>query len=338
MALATGAVAALGYTLTGLRSGKAVEQIARGLALATTTAAVVWAPTLYEQFTHSPGNLGLLWNHFMANPYPGQPWHVALSAWADMMTGPLRPDFYLAHGWRFVESPVPWAESVAAGEMLVLGASVVYARRHGRHFDAALGAVLLGASLLSLWTATRIDGDVFDHAVFWVAAIGTLNLAVVASVGLYALGLAITDRFRRLLAPLACAVTFLVTLLCGSEQLTLAVQRSHAPDAESRAAEHVALLLRRELTARGLSRPLIRFDQDAWGMAAGVVLRLQKEGVAVAVEDDWLAMYTPAFAATGQERAEVAIVGKAAHTRLDGAADTVIAASGDLLFAHLTMR
>ena len=83
---------------------------------------------------------------------------------------------------------------------------------------------------------------------------------------------------------------------------------------------------------------LVRFDQDAWGMVAGVVLQLQKAGVSVAVEDDWMAMYTPAFAAAGRESLEIAIVGGAEHARLSRRqGDRVISSRGPL-FAHLVSR
>jgi hypothetical protein len=101
------------------------------------------------------------------------------------------------------------------------------------------------------------------------------------------------------------------------------------------AAANVAADVEQFLTERRISRPLIRFDQDAWGMVAGVVLRLQKDGVPVAVEDDWLVMFTPAFQATGHETVEIAIVGTPEHVRLSARPGDQVLASRPPLFAHL---
>jgi len=88
-----------------------------------------------------------------------------------------------------------------------------------------------------------------------------------------------------------------------------------------------------------IARPLIRIDQDAWPLAAGVIVRLQKEGVPVAVEDDWLPMFTPAFASTGREEVALAITGKPQHVRTVGKPGDVVVIDHDpLLFVHRQTR
>ena len=111
--------------------------------------------------------------------------------------------------------------------------------------------------------------------------------------------------------------------------------RSFTPGPESVAARDVAADLQRFLAQERVERPLILFDQDAWGMDAGVVLQLQKAGVAVAVENDWIAMYTPAFAATGRERIRIAIVGVAEHVRMSSRLGNRVVSSRNPLFAYL---
>jgi hypothetical protein len=126
-----------------------------------------------------------------------------------------------------------------------------------------------------------------------------------------------------------------VTALVGVQQLREAVRHSADPGAESTTTKAVADDLRTYLERRSIERPLIRIDQDAWGIAAGVILQLQKSGVPVAVEDDWIAMFTPVFAANGREPATLTVAGKAQHVRLmDVPGDTVVVAH-DPIYVHL---
>jgi hypothetical protein len=120
--------------------------------------------------------------------------------------------------------------------------------------------------------------------------------------------------------------------------LRLDVARSRAPGAESIAAAAVADDVRRVLGREQSSSVLIRFDQDAWGMVAGVVLRLQKAGVDVRVEDDWLVMFSPAFRSSGDEPLTLAIVGTAQHLRFSGDPETPAVSERGILFAHRTPR
>lgn len=315
------------------------DEVALAAAAAAFAALVVWAPPLVEQFTHQPGNLGLIWTFFVSESRPGQPFERALSAWADMLSGPVRPDFYVAHGWRFVESPVRWAEALACLQLVALVVFAVRAWRRSRAFDASLAGLLLAASLVALWSATRIEEEIFDHAVFWMSGIGALNLGVLAAMAIDRAGGRATSAARQpWLLPAAAVALTGVALFTGVSQLRADVERSLSPGAESVAARAVADDLRRYLRERAVDRPLVRFDQEAWGMAAGVVLQLQKSGVAVAVEDDWMAMYTPAFAPTGREPLELAIVGPAEHVRLSSRpGDRVVSARGEL-FAHAISR
>ena len=44
----------------------------------------------------------------------------------------------------------------------------------------ALAAMVLIASSLGLWSITRIEDDMYDHLVFWLAGIGALHLGLMA--------------------------------------------------------------------------------------------------------------------------------------------------------------
>ncbi len=76
-----------------------------------------------------------------------------------------------------------WAEWAALVELAAVTLFGVRAFRRDDRFGAALGALLMLASGVALWSTTRIAEKVFDHDVFWIAGIGVLNLAVSRGVG-----------------------------------------------------------------------------------------------------------------------------------------------------------
>jgi hypothetical protein len=327
--LAIGVVASVGVAMA-VRAGRSEGKPVNWLGPVASSALVIlvfWLPSISEQLTGQPGNLSALWSFFAIESHGGQGMAEAVSAWSDMLAGFARRDFYVAHGWRLNESPVRWAEAFAVVQFAGLAASIFLPGRE--RFERALALVLLPVTLLALWSVTRIEGAIFDHEVFWISAIGVLNSAVLVSTCVRWLRRPVEARSATMMTRGGCWVLACAIVLAGVLQLREAVGRSAAPGDESEATRALADDFRRYLVAEHLPRPLIRIDQDAWGVAAGVVLRLQKAGVPVAVEDDWIAMFTPAFGRNGHEPAIFTIVGPAEHVRLTGKlGDTVIASRG----------
>jgi len=311
------------------------QRSVRPLAWTAVVLVGVWALPFREELTSAPGNMTLLWKYFVTEPRAGQPFGIALSAWADMLTGVLRPDYYVAHGWKYVESPVKWAEALSLVEVAGLVGVTAHAWRTRRPFSFALGSALLAASGLALWSATRAEEPLFDHAVFWIAGIGVLNIGVLTGEGL---SLALTafrrEPPRRALA-LAAAAGLAVTLVAAYLELKRQVALSLEPAAAQQSAAALADDIAPYLRAHGITRPVVRLDQDAWEVAAGVVLALQKRALPVAIEDDWAVMFSPAFADTGDERFAVAIVAPAEHLRLAGVPGNEVISSHDPVYAHL---
>jgi hypothetical protein len=249
----------------------------------------------------------------------------------------MRPDFYVAHGWLFRESPVPWAEILALTQLVSLAGLAWLAARARRRFDLALACMLALTSLLALWSTTRVDGEIYDHSVFWVSGVGAVNMALLAWCLLGPLlnrGSPSAPSLSRVAAM--CGLLMLVASAAGLRELHAAIARSFAPAPDSQTAAVVAADLRSYAARQNLSRPLIRLDQDTWGIAAGVILRLQKSGVPVAVEDDWAVMFTPTFAATGREPAALTIAGKVLHVRLLDLPGDAVVVSRDPIYVHLT--
>ena len=325
--------------LGGIAAVAAVVRWQNGRALIATAIVLllVWLPTIIEQLTGRPGNVSQLWTFFVKESHRGQRFPVALSTWSSMLNGVLWPDFSIAVGSRVRPGP-RWVQPAAFAQVLGLAVACVLALRSRRRFEGALAGLLLCVSILALWSATRIDGAIFDHEVFWMSAVGVLNLAVVVAVIGWPLAQRVVAGFET--RSQAVAICWGLCALCaamGMVSMRSAVAGSANISSESQTVSDVAGELRTYFTREGIMRPLIRIDQDAWPLAAGVIVQLQKSGVPVAVEDDWVPMFTPAFAATGQEPVELALNGKAEHVRRrDKPGETVVFEHDPQLYVHRT--
>jgi hypothetical protein len=180
------------------------------------------------------------------------------------------------------------------------------------HFIAALSTLLLAAAAIALWSATHIDERIFDHDVFWIAGIGTLLLALAADSLVSLLWRSGSSQ----LAPALALILTIVAAAASARYVAQVVASSFHPPAEAQRAGELAADLEAYMRRERIARPLIKIDQDAWPFAAGAILALQKQGMATAVEDDWIVMFTPAFRATGREDAVVTVAAPAEHLRL----------------------
>jgi hypothetical protein len=294
----------------------------------------LWALPLTQQLTGHPGNLQLLWTFFAVESHPGQTLATAVSAWSDMLTGVVRPDFYVAHGWLFRESPVKWAELLVLVEGVALAAAAFVAFRARHTFDLALALLLGGTSLLALWSATHIDGEIFDHEVFWMSGLGALNLSVLLALVTAPIAARLTYRATPFRTSIAGVALFFVGCAAGVQQLSLAVDASRTPTDEAATTKALAADLWTYMQRDGVKRPLVRIDQDTWGIAAGVILQLQKHGTIVAVEDDWLPMFTEDFADDRREDATLFVAGKVQDVRLRDLPGDRVIVSRDPMFVH----
>ncbi len=339
VAVLLGVAAFCAISSTALRDGAGRRRFAAVTAATAAVAALAWTLPLVEQTTHSPGNLAALWNFFAAGGgirITGRPLRAAFAAWAVMLSGLVRPDFYLAHGWTLRLNHSGWAEAWAIAQMVLLVCSAVLSIRAGRRFQLYLSAFLVAASLLALWSVTRIEGDIMDHEIFWISGLGLLNTAVVADAIISALvprGILSSVSSGR--AAIACGVLVMFCAAAGLFQLNAIRAQSLAPSIETTAIQHVARDIQAYLQREGVERPLIKIDQDSWALAAGVLLQMQRSGVGYAVDEDWLPMFTEAARATGQERAVLSISGATRHVILRGRPGTVSVSESDPVFADM---
>ena len=201
-----------------------------------------------------------------------------------------------------------WIVPCAIAQVVLLAEVARRDLKAGRRFEGALALSTLSASCIGLWALTRVRDDILDHEIFWLAAFGAINLAVLGAAGLRAVGTTGLMRWSKgpSVATSACALALVLGLSLGVRDLR------DLTSFELRRAERVTIVaayesIRNYVRAGGIRKPVIAPDAPLWGHAAGVLLRLRQDGTPAAVPDVWLPMFTRAYAATGDEDAVVTI-------------------------------
>src|SRR5262249_45308279 len=153
----------------------------RALEWSAWVAVGAWLLPAIEQATSHPGNVTLILRSFFLDGRTGQTFATAVRTWSSLLTGVARPGFALASGSRQALSGSNLPLFAAVIEIVLVVLIAVAGFRTGRRFLSTIGAVSAAASLVALWSCTRIYGEIVDHEVFWISAIGVVNLATIAS-------------------------------------------------------------------------------------------------------------------------------------------------------------
>jgi hypothetical protein len=144
-----------------------------------------------------------------------------------------------------------------------------------------------------------------DHQVFWISIVGALDGAAIA---ITVLTLAVPLNARPVPARAAVvaaeSLALIVLVVVGLGQMNRARRGSAPVTITLPSVESFGASIERYVAGR---KALIRIDQDAWDVAAGIVLQLSRLGVRLAVEDDWATMFPERFRAQGDEAVEIAI-------------------------------
>ena len=280
------------------------------LACATLAAAVLWLPTFVEQATASPGNLSLIWSFFTADAARGQSFRAAFLAWTAMLTAIVRPGFSVADTGLLRTSHSAILQACAIAELVLLAVAAATAARRRRRFETNLALFCLAASLVALWSVTRIEGEIMGYEILWISALGALNVgAIVAGFASSFVDAAPAPR----LALGVCAALLLVCVANGFSRLFEMRARSFAPAPQTEAIQIAAAGIQDFLRREQIARPFVDVDQNSWGLAAAVLLQLQKAGIPYAVDDDWLPMFTDSARAAGNERMAISVAGAERH-------------------------
>lgn len=279
------------------------------LAVSGGVAVTCWGPVLYHELTTSPSNLAAMGRFFVTTNSARLPFDEALTAWARIMTAPLRPGFTLAEGHIVPIAASTWMVCLAMGEVVLLWIAGRWSAVNGRAVDAWICWLCGLAALLALASIASVRGGLMDHLIFWISIVGALNIGVLAGLGwVWA-----ASRLRRPVSPVwsAAARAGIAFAVIGLVAM-LGVNRLER--------ERYALMSRTELPPVGrlyqttrhaiarslLRRPLIEV-RIAWADAASIILQLHKHYVPFGVERGYAWMFGAPIAARGDEDGVITI-------------------------------
>jgi len=253
---------------------------------------LLWILPLAQEFSQREGNLTQLWMFFGSGAErPGQPWRISFRAWADMISALPRADIHVGWGGRYRPQNGPGNQTLAIAETIIVAGIAGWAAFRKESFRAALAAMTLVASIVGLWSITQIDDDLYDHLVFWLVGIGALQVGLIGDAAVRSIPRANRPVPARLAAA-ACLLLFGVAAVVGFQDLRVIVSRSFRPGLEQLSARRLADWIAPKLEAT-VDHPLVTIDQPVWGIAAGVLLQLQKRGFPFSVEEGWWFMFGP---------------------------------------------
>jgi hypothetical protein len=267
----------------------------------------LWALPVSEQLINTPGNMSRILDYFMNAQVPRPALSVSMNALAAMVSGVLRPDFYLATGWEFQPTSWWWILIAFALTAMLVVASLAESRR-GERFAASLGAACLAVLIAGVLSAIGLRGRVGDYQLFWLSIVGALSAAVIVNAALRAW---LPARPRAIHA--ASIVLVMVSVAISFPALT----RLSDPElsAENSAVEALSSRVL-DLHHNGqLREMLVEVDPKLWDVGAGVILALEKSGVRLRVDPLLIWLYGPRFRADGQEQFVLSIAGPVQHAR-----------------------
>lgn len=263
--------------------------------------ALLWLPVIAEQMSHEPGNLARLWNFFAGPGHIGKSFATAFSAWSYALVGVLRPDLYTPYGGHFEITHLWWWIPVAVGQVVALGFIGVRALRNGARFPGVLALMALVASMVALWSITRIQGDIVDHEIFWISPLGAMNLGIIAAAALRKAGAIMRVPSGAQVTTVVAALALLACIYTGFRDFDrLVAFETKRPKDAVIAATYESV--RNFLSSADVRKPLFRIV-GVWDVAAAVLLRLHASDTPFSVEDSAVLMFTEAFSAHGDEDA-----------------------------------
>lgn len=266
----------------------------------------MWSMPVVGEFTGAqPGNLVRMARSIGANQTPDP--RVGAAVFAYELAAVVTPDVPVAAGGRVLGSDVATLRAgvVAAGQVIGLVFVLVMAKSRRRSFIAAQAYVCLVASAAALWAATRVGHELHDHLVFWISMLGVVNLATVSAGILCALpGEGTATASLRTSVAWAAVMAGGVGVLGASH--ILAGHHLQRFAAERQQVARLADPVLGSVAADGVpDRVRVEIAQDAWPIAAGLILELYKRGIEVSVADAWVTLCGPPMAPTDRETVEL---------------------------------
>jgi len=256
--------------------------------IATAVGVALWLPVGIEQIRGNPGNVASL-AEFLRGPHLSHPFVEAAKAVSTQSALPL-----LALLGARVGAPLPprleWvASSVGALQWLAMPAVLMVARRRQRSLAAILALLTCALGVAAVLAMHSVDGPLLEYLSRWTIVLGVLALAAIALTLLPA-------RIGRLTGGGLVALAAVEAALLFKDFSTYPPYALQSERRLFRRVETTTDRLQLALRRRGITRIRVRIaKQDAWGLAAGLILGLVQGGQTVSVDQDWVHMFGPAL-------------------------------------------
>ena len=304
--------------------------------VSTSLLLLLWLLPIAEQLRGTPGNVTLLLR-FFADPSPGQELRTALVAWGDAIGALFERHITIPEGLplQIQTDSIPITTAWAIVQVLLLAIASVDALRRQNRFDAALSAAGLLASIIALWSITRVKSLVGDYMVFWMSAIGAMNWAVLAGLALARFAAIERRALPRWAVLGASALLVSGFVYTGSNQLKRARRQGlSTPQGSARVVKLASDAVLDDMARRRVQRPVFRLSTRDWGEAAGVLLQVYKRGVAPAVDASLVPFFGDPLAANGSEDRTYVIADAATHASLAHQPGDELVASVEGMYIH----
>jgi hypothetical protein len=281
---------------------------------------LVWVPPLVQQTTRTPGNAGKIVSFFEHPP-------TAQQAGGGHTRGQaVRGVAEYAATLPLKANPFPCCEpnqfagpnSDYTGRLVVFGGGVLvgvgvavigWRRRH--QLAMALGAISVVASAAAVVSATQVVGPLYEHLLWWTTAVLVpawigAGLLALDFIGKRKGGPLSTPTGRRIMSAVL-AVGCAVPCLALAWSLFRDPPNGYGDDAGRQIAVRLVEQPVRAMHVRDLR--VQEADPDQFGLAASIVVELQKAGVAVHLEPPASASYGSQEQVRGPDQALLVVSG-----------------------------
>lgn len=244
--------------------------------------ALLWLPALYQEFSSESGNISKL-VAFFALRHEGPTASATAEVLGERLAG-------------FLPGQSPFNICLAGILVLSLPVAYVFSLRRGDALSASLSLLSLAGVAGAAFGTIRIVGPISDHLLVWMPTLGLT--------GFSALVTALSDwanapgRPIRLTAGVTFSLVFLAIALSNIRDAWVPGRLDDWPNMpRHRTIAKVAQATGAELRGSRVHYPEVRIATSiSWPMAAGTLLRLDKERQEFCVEDAWLFQYGAALA------------------------------------------
>jgi hypothetical protein len=299
--LAAGVTYALTTTIGGPDRRSELRKWRLPALVAVVAGCVVWALPVTEELRAHSGNITKL-RDFFAEGHTRHSLREVFGAVSEHLATVIDLDAVrrLRASASAVHEPENDVVAAAAALLAFLPAVFVVSRRLRHDYSASGSVVVAAGAAAMLVSGTNVVGPLMSYLFLWTTGLGTLSASLVVG-ELSALAIrkasarewswsARTDRWA---LPIAF-VAAVLALRQGRKEVPAVPYFYGRPAAELTALiDPVVTYLRDER----ITEPLVRIGSDpSWGIAAGVLLELYKDGVPFSVERAWQFMFGPQFA------------------------------------------